>query len=370
MNKISLYDTCPEPKTLILGIDAPYQRAHSQEAYFQEFLHLVSTNGSPQNEIHFLKVRTIDPVYFLTRGKLDIVREICEQHKIAHLVLSEQITSQQERNLADYLGCSVTDRAKLILEIFEKAAYSAEGKTQVAIAMLQHRKSRLAGKGIHLSQQSGVKGVRGGSGETLKERERRQIDCEIKKLERRLDQLKTTRNVQRKQRLKNQLPLISLVGYTNAGKSTILNTLTKSDVLAEDKLFATLDTTSRSLFIGSEQKGIISDTVGFIQQLPPQLLSAFMSTLSELEYADLLLHVVDCADPNWQEHIHTVQTIFAQLAIDKPTLYVFNKSDCLTGSQLKTLKQHLAAYAPRVIISSRSRDTMKPLIKFLSSRQR
>lgn len=361
------YITKTHPKTLIIGIEAPYNRTVNIDSYFQEFLSLVRTNQIEYDQSLFIKLREIDPGYFLTKGKLQEIKEVVDKHEIKELILSEPLTLQQERNLNDFLHCKIYDRTRLILEIFEKAAHTAEGKIQVAIAMLQFDKSRLAGQGIFLSQQAGVIGNRG-PGETLKERETRHIENAILKLKRNLETLEKARATQRKRRLTSQIPLICLVGYTNAGKSTILNALTKSNVLAEDKLFATLDTTTRELYLDGQKKGLISDTVGFIQQLPHQLIEAFKSTLSELQYADLLLHVIDAADPNWENHIKVVMAILHELKIDKPMLYVFNKTDKV--ADLESLKQQINRYEPHVIISAQSKTGLKSLQDFLKKWQR
>lgn len=361
------YLTHVYPRTLIVGIEAPYNRAINIDSYFQEFLSLVKTNGIPYEEALFIKLREIDPSYFLTKGKLQELKEVVEKHSIQEIIFSEPLSVQQERNLNDFLRCKIYDRTRLILEIFEKSAHTAEGKIQVAIAMLQFDKSRLAGQGIFLSQQAGVIGNRG-PGETLKERETRHIENAILKLKRQLETLEKARATQRKRRLLSNIPLICLVGYTNAGKSTILNALTKSNVLAEDKLFATLDTTTRELYIDSHKKALISDTVGFIQQLPHQLIEAFKSTLSELEYADLLLHVIDSADPNWENHIKVVLIILKEIGIDKPMLYVFNKTD-----KIHDLQEKLSAfglYQPHVLISAHSKEGIEPLVEFLRTWKR
>lgn len=361
------YITKTHPKTLIVGIEATYNRTVNIESYFQEFLNLVKTNGTEYDEAVFIKIREIDPGYFLTKGKLQEVKDLVEKHEIREIIISEPLTVQQERNLNDFLRCKIHDRTRLILEIFEKAAHTAEGKIQVQIAMLQFDKSRLAGQGIYLSQQAGVIGNRG-PGETLKERETRHIENAILKLKRNLITLEKARATQRKRRLNSQIPLICLVGYTNAGKSTILNALTKSAVLAEDKLFATLDTTTRELYLDGKKKALLSDTVGFIQQLPHQLIEAFKSTLSELQYADLLLHVIDASDPNWENHIKVVMAILHDLAIDKPMLYVFNKADQVTDQN--ALMQHISRYEPNVLVSAQSKAGLEPLYDFLKTWQR
>lgn len=354
------------PKTLLLGIQAPYFRAKNIDSYFAEFLSLARTNMLDIDEVIFIKLREIDPSFFITKGKLQEVKEYCDEHNIQHVVFSEPLSSQQSRNLTDFLKCKIFDRTELILDIFEKSAHSAEGKTQVAIARLKHLKSRLAGRGVNMSQQAGFVGNRG-PGETLKERESRHIEEAILKLKRQLDQIAQVRETQRKKRINAQVPHICLIGYTNAGKSSILNALTKSDVLAEDKLFATLDTTTRELYINSIKKGIISDTVGFIQQLPHQLIAAFKSTLDELKYADLLLHVVDAANPDFESHIQVVHEILEELGVHKPMLYVFNKADLV--EDMEKFEQTIARYQPSVIISVMSKEDTQELRDYLAQWQ-
>jgi GTPase len=358
--------TLHQPNTLILGVDIATKQHDDIQSYFEELLNLVKTHGSSQEHQILLKLRTIDNAYFLTTGKLEEVKKYCQEHHIEQVIISEALSAQQERNLGDYLECAIIDRTQLILEIFEKAAHSAEGKTQVEIAILQHKKTRLAGKGVTLSQQLGVAGARGGPGETLKERERRHIELLINKLKKQLEKITQSRQTQRKQRLLSHLPFLCLVGYTNAGKSTILNALTKSDVLAEDKLFATLDTTTRELFINGKKSALLSDTVGFIQDLPTRLIDAFKSTLSELSYADLLIHVIDIANPSWQQHIRTVNKLLKELGLEhKAIVHVFNKADKteITPDVIETLN----SYQPYVITSAHSKNGITPLIDFLQS---
>lgn len=368
MPRTPYFETNYTPKTLLVGVHAPYNRTPLIDSYYEEFLNLVKTDGIPYEKAIYVKLRDIDSAYFFTKGKLSEIKELCDELEIEQVVISEQLTPQQARNLEDILDAEVLDRTDLILEIFEKAAVSAEGKTQVAIARLQHQKSRLAGKGIHLEQQAGITGLRGGPGEKAKEREKRVIDQQILKMKRDLAQLHITRATQRKQRLENKVTQLCLIGYTNAGKSTILNALTKSDVLAQDKLFATLDTTTRALFINGTQKGVISDTVGFIQNLPHRLIEAFKSTLSELQYADLLVQVVDISDPNWESHIAVVQEILNELNVHKEMLYVFNKAD--KAESIETVESEVSPYQPHVIISAKSKKGIQPLIDFLDSWQK
>lgn len=362
MSRETQNTTQTTPKILLLGIHSPYNDIEHIDSYFQEFIHLAQTNELEFDTTLFIKLRQIDSAFFLTKGKLEEVKKLCDEKKIEEVIISEPLTVQQERNLTDFLQCRVFDRTQLILEIFEKSAHSAEGKTQVEIAMLKHQKSRLAGRGIYLSQQSGKIGTRG-PGETAKEVAARHLENAMLKLKKQLEKIQTIRDNQRKRRLVNQIPHACLIGYTNAGKSTILNALTKSDTLAENKLFATLDTTTRELYINGLKKGVLSDTVGFIQQLPHQLIEAFKSTLSELEYADLLIHVVDYSNPNWQHHIKVVHTILQELNVDKEMVYVFNKADQKTTQNPAELEK----YTPYVITNAKTSEGLDQLKAYLAA---
>ena len=365
MKKEHIFDPlAPTCTVLLLGVHTPYNRTRNVEGYFEEFVNLAKSNGLCTDLTLFMRIRDIDTAYFITKGKLEEVKKVCDEHNVHHLVVSEPLSVQQERNLSDYLHCKVFDRTQLILEIFEKAAHSAEGKTQVQIAMLQHKKSRVSGRGVHMSQQAGILGLRSGAGETAKERELRHLESLILKLKKQLVQIEQVRTTQRKRRLESNLPLMCLIGYTNAGKSSILNALTKSDVLAEDRLFATLDTTTRELYLDDKKRGLISDTVGFIQNLPHNLIDAFKSTLAELQYADLLIEVVDASDPNWESHIAIVRDILKELKLqNKEILYVFNKVDRIDDDPL--LLQAFAHYQPHVLTSAISKDGLEPLKEFI-----
>lgn len=362
-NQFKLTDVIQEPKTIVIGIHAPYHTNIASQGYFDEFISLAKTNGVTNYHSLFIKLRTVDAGYFLTKGKLEEIQDIVQKEQIERIIISEQLSPQQERNLEDLFNCTIIDRTELILQIFEKSAHTAEGKTQVEMAALKHRKTRLAGKGIHLGQQRGGFGFYAGPGETAKEREMQYIEGQLLKLQKNLDRLHQVRATQRKQRLQNQVKQICLIGYTNAGKSTILNTLTHSNVLAEDKLFATLDTTTRELFLNSKKVGVISDTVGFIQNLPHQLVAAFKSTLHELQYAHLLLHVVDIANPNWENHIAVTQKTLHELKVEKPMLFVFNKIDQIEN--IDNCIGRMALYSPHVMINAITKDGIKPLIEYL-----
>lgn len=349
------------PRTLILGIQTPQNPLKDIDSYFEEFKNLVHSSGREFDIESFIKLRSIETPTFLTKGKLEDLVKLCREEQVEELIVSEPLSAIQERNLTDVLHCTVIDRTRLILEIFERGAISAEGKKQVALARLDYEKTRLAGRGISMSQQGGRVGTKG-PGETQKEKDTQHINRLASKLKQDLVRLEKVRDTQRKGRLESGLPLLCLIGYTNAGKSTILNALTKSEVLAENRLFSTLDTSTRELYIDHKKQALISDTVGFIQQLPHHLVNAFKSTLAELKYAGLLLHVVDVSDSNWQEHCLTVQSVLDELKVDRPMLYVFNKVD---KANPVAIEHYLTRYTPHVLVSAVTEDGLEPLIAFL-----
>jgi GTP-binding protein HflX len=362
MAKNLLFSPIEKLSVLAVGVYAPYNKTHNIDGYYQEFLNLVSSNGIEPVATTFIKLRSIDPGYFITSGKLDEILKIVNELGIQQVILSEPITSRQEKNLSEMLNCQVFDRTQLILEIFEKGAHSAEGKIQVSLALLQHKKARLAGKGIDMAQQWGMIGSRG-PGETAKERESQHIKLLIETLQKELKQLEKQRQTQRKQRLANRVPHICLIGYTNAGKSTLLNTLTHAETLAEDKLFATLDTTTRELYINKKKIGLLSDTVGFIQELPTTLIEAFKSTLAELQYADLLLQIIDASDPNFQAHIRVVDEILKELEVNKPMLFVFNKIDKVADKE--KLEHFFSNYQPHICTNATSKEGLADLLVYI-----
>lgn len=366
MAKREMIDTKFHIKTLLVGIHAPNNKTSNIESYYQEFVSLAKTYGVTDYELHLVKLRDLDSRYFFTKGKLQELREVVEKSEAEEIIFSDQLTNQQERNLKEMFDCPILDRTRLILSIFEKSAVTAEGKTQVEIAKLNFEKTRLAGKGVHLEQQAGAIGVRSGPGETLKEVTLRYINRKIETLKGKLGKIERSRDAQRKQRLSQRIPHICLVGYTNAGKSSILNALTHSDVLAKDELFATLDSTTRQLFIGDRKVGVISDTVGFIQNLPHQLIEAFKSTLAELTYADLLLIVIDIADNNWKNHINTVLETLEELKIEKEVVFVFNKSDKIEPEELKKRISEFGFFGHYVIVNTMSKEALTPLKKYLA----
>ena len=271
-----------------------------------------------------------DPKYFLGSGKAEEVKFIIQESKADTVIFNHNLSPSQERNLEKFLGTRILDRTALILFIFAKRAKSHEGKLQVELAQLDHLSTRLIKGWSHLERQKGGIGVRGGPGEKQLELDRRMLRLRIKQLKEKLDKLKRQRTMQRKKRSRSNVLNISIVGYTNAGKSTLFNQLTRANALAMNQLFATLDTTSRKLFIEEGVECVISDTVGFIKALPTTLIEAFKSTLEESREADLLLHVVNMANPNHGEQIIAVNKILDEIkASSIPQILVLNQIDRL-----------------------------------------
>lgn len=265
---------------------------------------------------------------FIGAGKAAEIAALCRADHVDTVIFDEELSSAQARNLEELFGCKILDRTNLILDIFAGRARTREGKLQVELAQLRYLLPRLTRYWTHLSRQKGGIGMRGGEGESQLEVDRRKIGERIDRLARELNTVRQQRDTQRKGRRRNQWPLASLVGYTNAGKSTLFNALTGADVAQEDKLFATLDPTTRRLRLPTNQNVLLSDTVGFIRKLPHRLVEAFKATLEEVVEADLLLHVVDVTHPQAEHHIDSVNVVLKEIgAEDKPTLLIFNKID-------------------------------------------
>lgn len=268
-----------------------------------------------------------DPRTYLGKGKAEELREIVERCEAALVIVDGDLQPSQQRNLEKILDAQVIDRTGLILDIFAHRAQTAEGKLQVELAQLEYLLPRLSNMWTHLSRIRGGIGLRG-PGETQLEVDRRRVRDRIGMLRRKVDEIRLRREVQRNQRAQAQIPLVSLVGYTNAGKSTLLNALSQAGVFVEDKLFATLDPTTRDVLLPNGTRVLVSDTVGFIRHLPTQLIAAFRATLEEVCSAEMLVHVVDASDPGWVEQEEVVNQVLSELgAVDKPTIIAFNKMD-------------------------------------------
>ena len=279
---------------------------------------------------------TPDAHSFIGEGKAQEVRMLAEATESTMVIFDNELSPGNIRALEEIIGVPVLDRSALILDIFAQRAKTREGRLQVELAQNKYLLPRLSGMGTSLSRQGGGIGTRG-PGETKLETDRRIIRERINRLEAELEQVRQVRGVQRGRRIKNSIPVVAIVGYTNAGKSTLLNKLTGAGIPANNRLFDTLDTTSRQLTVSDNLDVVLSDTVGFIAKLPHHLVNAFHATLEELEYADLLLHVIDSADPNREEHIAVVDKLIAQLAKPgTPVLRCYNKSDLVSPEDIPT----------------------------------
>ena len=306
---------------------------------------------------------------FIGPGKAAEFAGRCREDAIDTVIFDDELSPAQSRNLEQVFERKILDRTQVILDIFGQRARTREGKLQVELAQLQHLLPRLTRFWTHLSRQKGGIGMRGGEGETQLEADRRKVQERIEKLIRELEDVRRQRATQREGRKRHQWPLASIVGYTNAGKSTLLNALTGAQALAEDKLFATLDPTTRRLRLPTNQNVLLSDTVGFIRKLPHRLVEAFKATLEEVVEADLLLHVVDVSHPKADEQIAAVNTVLSEIhAGDKPTLMVFNKVDAL-GVEV-SVERFREQFPHSVFVSAKSGEGLPELMGELGTRLR
>ena len=320
------------PLAILVGVDFGVPNF---DAGLEELGLLAQTAGMQPVARVVCKRRAPDAALFIGSGKADEIKMLALETGASEVLFDQSLSPAQQRNLERVLGLPVNDRTLLILEIFGQRARSHEGKLQVELARLQYLSTRLVRRWSHLERQTGGAGVRGGPGEKQIELDKRMIGESIKRTKERLTKVKKQRQTQRRQRERRNSFAISLVGYTNAGKSTLFNALVKARAYAADQLFATLDTTTRQLYLGDAARSVsLSDTVGFIRDLPHGLIDAFAATLQEAVDADLLLHVVDGANPDHLEQIEQVQRVLAEIgAADVPQILVFNKLDALEKSR-------------------------------------
>ncbi len=345
------------PKAILVGVDLGQPHFDKE---LEELGLLAQTAGmAPVGKIT-CKRRAPDAALFVGSGKADEIKQLALLYGATEVLFDQSLSPAQQRNLERELGLAVNDRTLLILEIFAQRARSHEGKLQVELARLQYLSTRLVRRWSHLERQTGGAGVRGGPGEKQIELDRRMIGDAIKRTKERLVKVKRQRQTQRRQRERRDTFNISLVGYTNTGKSTLFNTLVKARAYAADQLFATLDTTTRHLYLGEAgRQASLSDTVGFIRDLPHGLVDAFQATLQEAADADLLLHVVDAANPNFPEQMAEVQRVLADIgAADVPQVLVFNKIDALEDGRqpphLNDMFELDGVPVPRFFVSARS----------------
>ena len=328
--------TNEKEKAVIAGLSADSMnlRDRSTDESMDELEALLETAGGVCLGRVLQNRKTPEPRTFIGEGKVKELKDIAQKHECTMVVFDNELSPSQMRALTEDMGLKILDRSSLILDIFAGRARTREGRLQVELAQYKYLLPRLTGMWKHLVSQTGTSAPIGtrGPGETQLETDRRHIRRKITKLEDELREVIRTRDTQRRLREKNNVPVVALVGYTNAGKSTLLNKLTGADIQAENRLFDTLDTTTRKLQISEVQEALLSDTVGFIRKLPHHLVNAFKATLEELCYADLLVHVIDASSPEWREQVHVVDDLIMKLgASNTPRLEVFNKCDVLTN---------------------------------------
>ena len=334
-------------RVFLIGVELKKAGAIDARESLEELAELAITAGAKIIGDGLQKLARPHAATFIGKGKAAEFAERCKEGEIDTVIFDEELSPAQTRNLERVFDCKVLDRTALILDIFAQRAQTREGKMQIEMAQLQHILPRLTRFWTHLSRQKGGIGMRG-DGETQLEVDRRRIMERIARLRRELEVVKKHRTTRRRGRQRSHWPLVSIVGYTNAGKSTLLNVLTDAEVLVEDKLFATLDPTTRRLRLPTNQNALLSDTVGFIRKLPHQLVESFKATLEEVVEADLLMHVIDAANPAAEEQIKSVNEVLKEISADeKPTLMVFNKIDLLPGGNgnLHWLREHDHAVA-------------------------
>lgn len=314
---------------VLVGVD--FGRDPDFDDSLDELALLAATAGDQAVARVIARRKAPDAALFVGSGKADEIKALVLGERAEAVLFDQALSPIQQRNLERHMGVPVSDRTALILEIFAQRARSHEGKLQVELAQLQYLATRLVRRWSHLERQRGGIGARGGPGESQQELDRRMIDERIKQLKIRLKKVEKQRNTQRKARARGGQLRVSIVGYTNAGKSTLFNTMTKAGSYAADQLFATLDTTTRALYLGAETPGaLLSDTVGFIRDLPHKLVEAFKATLQEAADAHLLLHVIDCAAPKLDEQWAEVERVLSEIDCDQtPQIVVFNKLDRL-----------------------------------------
>ncbi len=334
-------------KAIVISVDLgePDHAAHAEE-----FLLLAASAGATVLEQVVARRDRPDPATFIGSGKVQEIADLVESCRPDIILFDQALGPAQQRNLERAFGRRVVDRVALILDIFALRAQSHEGKLQVELAQLQHLSTRLTGMWTHLERQQGGIGIRG-PGESQLELDRRMIGARVKVLRARLDKVRRQRSTQRRRRVRSGVMSVSLVGYTNAGKSTLFNALTRAGSYAADQLFATLDTTSRRIWLEGAGDVVISDTVGFIRDLPPTLVAAFRATLEETVQADLLLHVIDASSPQRDEHIQEVNKVLADIGADEiPHILVYNKID-LSGHEPRIERDDHGTIA-RVLVSA------------------
>jgi GTPase len=363
-----MIETRPQKKqerALLIGLEKEGVSKWDLRDSLEELAELANSAGAEVVDTVTQKLPKPTAPYYIGRGKAESIKDACQHRHVTSIIFDDELSPAQGRNLENLFARKVVDRTQLILDIFAQRARSREGRLQIELAQLQYLLPRLTRMWHHLSRQTGGIGTRG-PGETQLEVDRRRVQERIARLERELEAVRKTRAIQRQGRKRHQWPVAAVVGYTNAGKSTLLNLLTGADVVTENKLFATLDPTTRSFVLPNKQRVLLTDTVGFLRKLPHTLIESFKATLEEVSEADLLIHIVDLSHPRVDEQMEAVDTVIKELdAFGKQTLIVFNKIDNLENRELaETYVKHFPGSAA---ISARTGEGVGDLVQALQS---
>ncbi len=353
----------PRERALLIGLEREGVSKWDLHDSLDELRELANSAGAEVVDTVTQKLQKPTAPYYIGRGKAESIKESCRDQHVTSVIFNDELSPAQGRNLENLISRKVVDRTQLILDIFAQRARSREGRLQIELAQLQYLLPRLTRMWHHLSRQTGGIGTRG-PGETQLEVDRRRVQGRIARLERELESVRKTRAIQRQGRKRHQWPVAAVVGYTNAGKSTLLNLLTGADLLAEDKLFATLDPTTRSFVLPNKQRVLLTDTVGFLRKLPHTLIESFKATLEEVSEADLLIHIADLSHPRVDEQMEAVDRVIKELdAYGKQTLLVFNKIDILPNREL--VGSYLKRFSGSVAISARTGEEINKLVQAL-----
>src|SRR5471032_1557728 len=352
-----------QERAILIGLEKDGVSKWDLQDSMEELRELANSAGAEVVSTVTQKLQKPTAPYYIGRGKAQLIKERCEESAVTSIIFDDELSPAQGRNLERLISRKVLDRTQLILDIFAQRARSREGRLQIELAQLQYLLPRLTRMWNHLSRQTGGIGTRG-PGETQLEVDRRRVQERIARLERELESVRRTRAVQRQGRKRHQWPVAAVVGYTNAGKSTLLNLLTGADLVAENKLFATLDPTTRSFSLPNNQRVLLTDTAGFLRKLPHTLIESFKATLKEVGEADLLIHVVDLSHPRVDEQMAAVDSVIKELgAFGKQTLLVFNKIDALQNDELVEI--YRKRFPGSVAISARTGVGVATLVQAL-----
>ena len=350
-------------RALLIGLEKQGVSKWDLQDSLEELAELANSAGAEVVDTVTQKLQKPTAPYYIGKGKAESLKPALQDRQVTSVIFDDELSPAQGRNLENLLSRKVLDRTQLILDIFAQRARSREGRLQIELAQLQYLLPRLTRMWHHLSRQTGGIGTRG-PGETQLEVDRRRVQERISRLERELEAVRKTRAVQRQGRKRHQWPVAAVVGYTNAGKSTLLNLLTGADVVAENKLFATLDPTTRSFTLPNKQRVLLTDTVGFLRKLPHTLIESFKATLEEVSEADLLIHIVDLSHSRVDDQIEAVEAVIKELdAYGKQTLIVFNKIDNLGNREL--IDTYLRRFPGSVAISARTGEGVNKLVQAL-----